>query len=106
MGKMSVYESVIKGLNEAVEYEKGDLKGAKKRVIKIAPLPHYTGKEVKDIRLKLELTQSTFADLMGVSIKTVEAWEAGKNTPQGPAQRMLEIIVTDSRLVEEFVFAK
>ena len=28
---------------------------------------------------------------MGVSVKTVEAWEAGRNTPNGTACRMLAI---------------
>jgi putative transcriptional regulator len=103
---MSVYDSIIKGLNEAIEYEQGNLRDARKKIIKITPLPHYSGKEIKDIRLKLELTQSAFADLMGVSIKTIEAWEAGKNIPQGPAQRMLEIFVSNTGLVQKYILAK
>ncbi|EKO34356.1 hypothetical protein LEP1GSC161_3268 [Leptospira santarosai str. CBC1416] len=34
---------------------------------------------------------------MGVSAKTIEAWESGKNIPQGPAQRMLFILKNNSK---------
>ncbi|WP_282432928.1 helix-turn-helix domain-containing protein [Pelotomaculum propionicicum] len=39
------------------------------------------------MRTKLDLSQSAFANIIGVSKKAVEAWEAGVNIPQGPAQR-------------------
>ena len=32
---------------------------------------------------------------MGVSVKTVEAWEAGRNHPDGPACRLLELTQKD-----------
>ncbi|HPZ07184.1 MAG TPA: helix-turn-helix domain-containing protein [Candidatus Eremiobacteraeota bacterium] len=100
---MSLYDSITKSLNEAIEYEKGNLKGVRRRFIKIAPLPHYKGKEIKEIREKLHLTQMLFADICGVSKKTVEAWENGKNTPQGPAQRMIELLNKNNKIVEEYI---
>ena len=100
---MSAYESIVKGLNEAIEYEHGNKKSAKKRQIRISSIPRYEGKGVKDIRLKLMLPQSAFADILGVSKKTVESWEAGKNTPQGPAQRMLDLLQNDSSLTEKYL---
>ena len=35
------------------------------------------------------MTQSAFANYMGVSSKTVEAWEKGTNHPTGPACRLI-----------------
>ncbi|NLI13480.1 MAG: helix-turn-helix domain-containing protein [Peptococcaceae bacterium] len=84
---MNAYSSIIKGLQEAVEYEKGNLKGVKKHVVTVKALPVYKAKEIKKIRTKLDLSQSAFANIIGVSKKAVEAWEAGVNIPQGPAQR-------------------
>ena len=98
-----MYKSIIKGLGEAIEYEKGNLKNVRTKTIRIAPLPRFCAKDIRDIRIKLGLSQSAFAGLMGVSIKTVEAWESGRNVPQGPAQRMLDLLQKDATLVKNYV---
>ncbi|SFR11533.1 helix-turn-helix domain-containing protein [Desulfoscipio geothermicus] len=89
---MSLYDGIVKGLNEAIAYERGQLKGVNRHVVKIAPLPKYKAHEIKRIRLNLSLSQAAFANIIGVSKKTVEAWESGRNIPQGPSQRMLELL--------------
>ena len=38
------------------------------------------------------MTQATLANYLGVSKKTVEAWETGRTHPTGPAYRLLEIL--------------
>ena len=43
------------------------------------------------IRAKLNLSQSAFAGLMGVSIRTVQDWEQGRRKPSGPAEALLRI---------------
>ena len=45
----------------------------------------------KTIRKKLKLSQSAFASLMGVSPRTIQDWEQGRRTPQGPAKSLLRI---------------
>lgn len=103
---MSIYNSIIKGLNEAIAHERGQLKGVKRHVIKIAPLPNYKSQEIKRIRLNLRLSQAAFANIIGVSQKTVEAWESGRNIPQGPSQRMLELLDKNgSRIVENYILS-
>lgn len=102
---MTVGEGLITALGQAIEYEKGrSVKGVKSRKISIAPLPHYKGQKVKEIRNGLGLSQSIFAYIMGVSKKTVEAWESGRNEPQGPAQRMLMLLERDSTFLEKYEF--
>jgi len=101
--KLSVGEGLITALEQAVDYEKGKrVKGIKSNTIRVAPLPHYKGNKIKEIRKKLGLTQSTFAYILGVSIKTVEAWESGRNDPQGPAQRMLFFLEKDNKFLEKY----
>ena len=95
---MGVYESIIKGLNEAVDYEAG--KG-KARVTKctVNPAPEFNAEQIKEVRLSLGMTQITFAEVMGVSPKTVEAWEAGTNKPIGSARRFLSVLRTDPSIL-------
>ena len=98
---MSVYESIMRGLNEAVEYEKGNLK-ARTVKVSVAPLPNMESTDVKNIRLSLDMTQVIFAAVMGVFVKTVEAWESGINTPSGTARRMLSLLKFDPQLPEKY----
>jgi len=100
---MTVGESLIESLKQAVDYEQGKkVEGVRSRKISIAPLPHYSSSKIKEIRNKLGFSQSAFAYIIGVSKKTIEAWEAGKNDPQGPAQRMLMLMEKDHRFIEKY----
>ncbi|NLM11398.1 MAG: helix-turn-helix domain-containing protein [Clostridiaceae bacterium] len=98
----NVYDSIIKGLNEAIEYEKGNLRNVKTDRLKVASLPCYRGKQIREIRTRLNLSQQVFAAVFGVSKKTVEAWESGRNIPQGPAQRMLQLMNKDEDLLRKY----
>lgn len=91
---MSLFEEIKAGLNEAIEYEKGNLK-ANSRTLTITPIEEFTASEIKDIRKNTGMTQVLFAKYLGVSLKTVEAWEAGRNQPNGTACRMLSITKKD-----------
>ncbi len=55
---------------------------AKATVLQITPLEEFTPDEIIKIRTETGLTQVLFAPYMGVSSKTVEAWEAGVNHPR------------------------
>ena len=50
------------------------------------------------------MSQKIFASYMGVSDKTVEAWEAGTNHPSGSASRLLSMIEKDKELIIKFPF--
>ena len=41
-----------------------------------------------------------------VSTKTVEAWEAGRNIPDGPARRMLSMLKQDPSIPEKYRFVE
>ena len=48
--------------------------------------------DVKKTREHLHLSQSAFADLIGVSVKTIQEWEQGRRKPSGPASALLRIV--------------
>ena len=91
---MSVFEKIKTGLEEAIAYEEGTLQ-AKVTTLSIRPVTHYAPSEIKEIRTSTGMTQVVFAEFMGVSVKTVEAWEAGRNKPVGSACRLLALTKTD-----------
>lgn len=98
---MNVFESMMTGLQEAIDYENGKL-DAKKVKITVEPLPEMTADEIKSVRNGTGLTQSIFAKVMGVSVKTVEAWEKGTNQPIGPARRILSIMKNDPQFIKKY----
>lgn len=102
----SVYESIMAGLNEAVEDAKASEKTLKRRVVSVVPVKAYSAKEVQIIRKSTGFSQKLFASYMGVSDKTVEAWEAGINHPSGAASRILSMMEMNSNLTAEFPFVK
>ncbi|MGK0298401.1 MAG: putative transcriptional regulator [Gammaproteobacteria bacterium] len=46
----------------------------------------------KRIRSQLGLSQTAFAALLNISVKTLQNWEQGQRQPQGPALALLRII--------------
>lgn len=74
--------------------------------MKIEPTRTFSGEEVKAIRLSANLTQLTFAAVLGVSKKTVEAWECGRYTPGGPACRLLSMIEKEPEFLGKYDFVK
>jgi putative transcriptional regulator len=93
------FESIMRGLAEVKAHREGRTK-LKTTTIEIAPLPRYDAKTVKTLRLALGLSQSIFADALGVSKKTIEAWESGRNVPSGAACRFLEVIKKDKTFLK------
>ena len=57
--------------------------------------------EVKRIRNLLKLKQTEFADLLNVSVKTIERWEKDKSEISGPAVTLLNILQEHPLLEEE-----
>lgn len=89
------YDMISASLNEIIDdMEKTTGANLKQTVITIEvdEVQDFTPSEIKAIRLKNNLTQSLLAKFLCVSKKTVEAWESGKNKPNGPSSRLLELL--------------
>jgi len=79
---MSVKRDLAKELLEGIkEIQKG--KG-KKYTIEVPD-------DIVGIRQELNLSQSAFSALLGVSIRTLQDWEQGRRFPRGPALSLLRI---------------
>ncbi len=97
------FDDLMTGLNEALAIEKGELKG-RKTVYEIQPVKNYDNKQIREIRNSVGMTQVLFADYMGVSCKTVEAWEKGTNHPTGTACRLISML--ENRTFETLPFVR
>ena len=56
---------------------------------------------VAETRARVGLSQSEFAKLLRVSIRTLQEWEQGRRTPSGPARMLLAIAHKNPRLLLE-----
>ena len=101
----SLFDDLKQGLEEAIEYEKGQGK-ARVKTYMIMPVKEYSNTEIREIRMRAGMTQGVFASYMGVSKKTVEAWECGRTHPTGPAFRLLDILASEDLDETEFVEEK
>ena len=51
--------------------------------------------DVQAIRKKTGLSQSEFAGMIRVSVKTLQNWEQKRRSPTGPAAALLHIVAKD-----------
>lgn len=104
MSKKTVYDSIMTGLNEAIEDSVSEKPILKRQKVVVEPVKEYEAEDIKRIRNTTGMSQKTFASYIGVSDKTVEAWEAGTNRPSGAASRLLRMMEMDKDLIIKFPF--
>jgi putative transcriptional regulator len=63
-----------------------------------APVPV---SQVVTARIQSGLSQSLFAKLLGVSIRTLQEWEQGRRHPSGAAQTLLKIALRHPEVLQE-----
>lgn len=90
------FAGMMDGLNEALAYRKS--KASENTIARKRSLPAVN---VAEIRAALSMTQKAFAEVLGVSCRTVEAWESGKSTPTPTAKKLLFLIQEDHSLVQK-----
>ena len=88
------FNGIRKGLEEALAYEKG--KASAETIARKRSLPDV---DVKAERESLDMTQKAFANVLGVSKRTVEAWETGRSTPSPTAKNLIYLISQKPDLV-------
>ena len=57
--------------------------------------------DVRGLRERIELTQSAFARMIGVSVRTLQNWEQGRREPEGPAKALLKVVERQPKAVLE-----
>lgn len=75
-------EEILQGIRELKRGELG-------RIINVPA--------ISSIREKTGLSQSRFAELLGVSVRTLQEWEQGRRMPSGAARTLLLIAERNPR---------
>ena len=86
------FEQIKEGLEEALAHKEGKIT-LRSEIFEIPEPPiAYTASCIRKIRGKGNYSQSIFAKVLNVSIKTVQSWETGERVPSHAALRLLEIV--------------
>ncbi len=87
------FESIKRGLEEAIDYSKG--KTGKAVVHNLDAI------DVKAIRTSISMTQEQFAAAFGMSVATLRHWERGDRKPSGTAMVLLNLVSKEPKMVLE-----
>jgi putative transcriptional regulator len=83
-GKRNVGLEILEGIRELKRGERG----------RVTTVPSITG-----VREKTGLSQARFAQLLGVSVRTLQEWEQGRRAPSGAARTLLLIAAKNPRVL-------
>jgi putative transcriptional regulator len=85
------FNELLNSVQEAGKIMRGEMKAS--RVYQV------DDPDVKTIRENIGFSQSKFAALIGVSIRTLQNWEQGHRHPTGPAKVLLKLVQADPESV-------
>ena len=93
-----VFAELMESAGEALEHARG------KRELRTTVLPEPPAPmraiEIRRLRRRLNASQAVFAHYLNVSPKLVQAWEANRRSPQGPALLLLRIVARNPKSLE------
>ena len=80
-----LFEDLVESTKQAISISKGEIKPGRVHL--------FFGKDdIKTLREdKLNLSQQQFAELLGISKRTLQEWEQGRSKPSGPARSLLKV---------------
>ena len=87
------FDQLVKGVRELKRHVAGKtVRGAKTTIVSMP--------DVRMIREAAQISQSQFARLIGVNLRTLQNWEQHRTRPTGPAKALLKIVASDPRAIE------
>lgn len=81
--KDSDFQLLLTSVKQAGQIKRGEVEPARKFEVR--------AEDVKAIRARLDMSQSEFALMIGVSVATLQNWEQGRRHPEGPARALLKV---------------
>ena len=84
------FDQLVKGVREMKRHMAGkSIRGARATVV--------DEPDVRAIRRAADISQSQFAKLIGVNLRTLQNWEQLRTRPTGPARALLKIVASNPK---------
>ena len=94
--KPEQFDQLIQGVTEMKRHIRGaKVPGSITTTVAAADTP-----QVKQIREAVKISQSQFAQLIGVSLRTMQNWEQQRTVPTGPARALLKIVASNPKALK------
>lgn len=77
------FSELVESIKQAGQIKRGEIEPSRR--FEFSPL------DIKEIRSRLNKSQSEFALMIGVSVATLQNWEQGRRKPEGPARALLQV---------------
>ena len=92
------FDQLVKGVREMKRHMAGkSVRGARTTSV--------DEPDVRAIRKAAEISQSQFAKLIGVNLRTLQNWEQHRTRPTGPARALLKIVASNPKSALEALHA-
>jgi len=96
--KKETFTELLGSAHEALEHAQGK-RSLRTTTLLLPPKP-LGGRAVKRVRHTLRAFQAVFASILNVSTTLVQAWEANRRTPEGPALLLMHIAASQPDVIE------
>jgi putative transcriptional regulator len=91
----TVGASIIKGLEQAIAWTRGENDDVRVTRVKVPEI------DVREVRIKMGLSQAEFARKFGFPPATLRNWEQGRSRPDAPTRVLLAVIAKHPEAVED-----
>ena len=89
-------------LEDAVAMMASHMRGERVRGVREIKVPE---PDVKATREAANVSQSDFARLIGINLRTLQNWEQRRSRPTGPARALLRMVASDPKATIEALHA-
>jgi putative transcriptional regulator len=86
-----LYRELRESIKEAGRIRRGQMKPSQ--------VFRYNAVDIRKLRESVDVSQSQFARMIGVSKSTLQNWEQGRRHPRGPAKALLRVFEKDPKAV-------
>jgi putative transcriptional regulator len=87
------FDQLVKGVQQMKRHVAG-------KVVRGAVSTELLAPDVREIREAAQVSQSQFAKLIGVNLRTLQNWEQHRTRPTGPARALLKIVASNPQSLQ------